>query len=180
MAMTVSAAPIDGAAVLPDALIEQYVKPGGDQVALIGALRLAAIDWVERRTARSLGRRVWTAHADGFTSKLTLPCDPVRSVLSLHYTDHAGLSINAIGLFRLSGREILSATDIRWPQAAARSVTILFEAGYDDIASEAPALQIAALMLVKHLFDGGSLDDVPATVRMLVDQGYRSPVMSGC
>ncbi len=42
MANLVAAAPIDGAAVLPDALIEQYVKPGDDQAMLIDSLRLTA------------------------------------------------------------------------------------------------------------------------------------------
>jgi hypothetical protein len=53
----------------------------------------------------------------------------------------------------------------------------MFEAGYDDVASEAPALQIAALLMMLHLYVGGSLKDVPNTVTLLLDTQYRTPVI---
>lgn len=91
------AAPIDAALILPDALVDQLVKPASNADAdLISAYRLAAINWVETHTAR--------------------------------------------------------------------------------LANEAEPLRVAALLLIKHLYDGGSIDEVPATVAMLC-QPYRTPVI---
>ena len=179
MAKIIPAAPLDGPAVLPDVLIDQYVKPGVNRAALIDALRLTAVGWVEQHTARSLARRPWMAVFDGFGSGMLLPRDPVRSVVSLGYIDATGATVDGVGLWRLAGSQILPAIGGQWPSArtCGGAVTVIFEAGYDDVASEAPGLQIAALMLVKHLFDGGSLDDVPATVSLLIDEPYRTPVM---
>lgn len=173
------AAPLNGLAVLPDALVDQYVKPGADQAALLNAFRLTAIGWVEGHTARSLARRRWVAIFDGFADVMRLPCDPVRGVVSVGYFDHAGASASGEGIWRVVGTQILPAIGTTWPATAdgSGSVQVTFEAGYDDVATEAPALQIAALLLMKHLFDGGSLNDVPATVTMLIDAQYRTPVI---
>lgn len=180
MVTVMPAAPIDGAGVLPDDLVDQYIKPDVDQVALLDAFRLTAIDWVERHTARSLERRRWVALFDGFGDDLHLPREPVHDVAALGYVDAAGTAIDGTGLLRLVGAQVLPAVGVRWPRTAPQlgAVIITFEAGYEDVAIEAPGLQIAALMLMKHLYDGGSLDDVPATVTMLLDQQYRTPVMS--
>lgn len=177
MVKIMPAAPIDGPAALPDTLINQFVKPGANQAALIDAFRLTALGWVEQHTARSLSRRRWRAVFDRFTATMSLPCDPVHDVVSLNYVDPAGVSVDGAGLWRLAGSQILPAIGGYWPVANAGAVTVIFEAGYDDVGTEAPGLQIAALMLVKHLFDGGSLNDVPATVMMLIDEAYRTPVM---
>ncbi len=173
------AAPLNGPAVLPDALVDQYIKPGADQAALLNAFRLTALSWVEGHTARSLVRRRWVAMFDGFDVVMRLPCDPVRSIVSLGYVDRDGVATTGEGLWRIAGAQILPAVGTTWPATADRAgaVVVTFEAGYDDVASEAPALQVAALLLMKHLFDGGSIDDVPATVTMLLDAQYRTPVI---
>ena len=171
------AAPIDGAAVLPDDLVDQYVKPAGDQVALLSAFRLTALDWVERHTGRSLTRRRWISRFDGFEMTLRLPRSPVREVVAVSYSGGAGAIDLAPADWRLIGDDMLNPAAGRWPVSAG-PVTVVFDAGYDNVSQDAPGLRIAALMMVKHLFDGGSLDDAPATIAMLIDAQYRTPVMA--
>lgn len=179
MVTIMSAAPLDGAAVLPDALVDQYVKPGADQLLLLAAFRLTALGWVEGHTAQSLIRRRWVATFDGFDDVMRLPRDPVRSAISLAYFDQADVLTSGDGLWRIVGSQLLPAVGTTWPVTADRgsAVQVTFEAGYDNVATEAPALQIAALLLMKHLFDGGSIEDVPATVTLLLDAQYRTPVI---
>lgn len=174
------AAPLDGAALLPDALVDQYVKPGADQMLLLAAFRLTALGWVEGHTAQSLMRRRWVATYDGFANVMRLPREPVRSIVSLAYFDQAGNPTSVDGLWRIVGSQLLPAVGTTWPATGDRgsAVRVTFEAGYDDVATEAPALQIAALLLMKHLFDGGSIEDVPATVTLLLDAQYRTPVIA--
>ena len=179
MVTNTSAAPIDGPAILPNALIDQHIKPASDQAALMDAFRLTALDWVEKHTAHSLQRRRWVVMYNGFADMPRLPREPVRNVVSVGYVDRNGVSVDGTGLWRLSGAQIVPAANGRWPETAECSdaVTITFEAGYDDVASEAPALQIAALLLMLHLSVGGSLKDVPNTVTLLLDEQYRTPVI---
>jgi uncharacterized phiE125 gp8 family phage protein len=174
-------APLDGPVLLPNALVDQFVKAeGNEQRALLDALRLTALGWVERHTSRSLQRRPWVAMFDAFEEVMRLPCDPVRAVLALGYVDPAGVVIDGVGTWQLIGSNLYPLAGRTWPGTSRRAgaVVVRFEAGYDDLATEAPALQIAALMMVQHLFAGGALEDVPTTVGMLLDEQYRTPVMA--
>ncbi|MGN5373278.1 hypothetical protein [Sphingomonas hankookensis] len=173
MVTITATAPIDGPAVLPDALIEQYVKPGEGQELLIDSLRLTALMWVEQHTGHALTRRQWTAVFTGFDDTLWLTRKPVRAVSAVAYT---GGTAEAVARWDRSGR-VVPVSGQRWPVTDG-PVTVTFDAGYDDVGIEAPALRVAALMLVKHLFDGGSVGDVPATVTALLDAQYRTPVIS--
>jgi uncharacterized phiE125 gp8 family phage protein len=176
----ISAAPLEGPSILPDDLIEQYVKPGGGQEALLDAFRLTALEWVERHTCHSLARRTFVAVLDSFAASVRLPREPARSITELSYIDVAGQPIVGTDLFQLVNGNVLLSVGLSLPRTVDRrdAITVTFEAGYDDLAVEAPALQIAALMIVKHLFDGGSLSDVPATVVMLLDGQFRTPVLA--
>ena len=180
MVTLISAAPIDGPAALPDDLINQYVKPNGDQqAALIAGFRLAALGWVERHTSQSLSRRRWIAMFDSFADTMRLPCEPVRSVVSVAYVDPSGVVADAAGSWEVVGSHLVPAAGMQWPVTARRTgaVVVTFEAGYDNVSIDAPALQIAALLMVQHLFAGGSLTDVPATIALLIDAQYRTPVL---
>ncbi|KZE09133.1 MULTISPECIES: head-tail connector protein [Sphingomonas] len=174
MVTITAAAPIDGPAVLPDALINQYVKPGEGQELLVDSLRLTALMWVEQHTGHSLARRQWTAVFNRFDGALWLKRQPVRSVASVAYTDTGDQPATVRVRWDRNGR-VLPVQEPRWPVACG-PITVTFDAGYDDVATEAPGLQVAALMMIKHLFDGGSVDDVPATVTALLDAQYRTPV----
>ncbi len=171
MVTITATAPIDGSAVLPDALIDQFVKPGEGQQLLIESLRLTALMWVEQHTRHVLTRRQFVAVFNGFADPLWLDRTPIHAVTAITY---AGGDAGAVARWERSGR-IAPATGQRWP-ASSGPITIAFDAGYDDVGTEAPALRVAALMMVKHLFDGGSVDDVPATVTALLDAQYRTPV----
>lgn len=174
------AAPMDGPAILSDDLVDQYVKPDDDeQAVLMAALRLTALDWVERHTSRSLQRRRWVAMFDCFETAMRIPVGPLGSVLSVGYIDTAGQTVDAEGSWQVAGDHLLPANGQQWPPTSARpgAVIVAFEAGYTNVSIEAPALQIAALMMTKHLFEGGSLTDIPATVTMLLDAQYRTPVL---
>ncbi|MBM6576349.1 hypothetical protein KCP91_08185 [Microvirga sp. SRT01] len=175
-----AAAPLTPESVLPAALIDQYVKPSEAQAALVGALRLSAISWVEGHTRHSLARRLWTATFDSLSDAIALPREPVRSVSLLVYRNALGETVEGAGLWRLDGNRLLPISGARWAAdvIGATAVTVTFDAGYDDVSVEAPGLQIAALMMMKHLLDGGSVDDVPNTVRLLLDEQYRTPVIA--
>lgn len=180
MVTSMPAAPINGLGALPDELIDQYVKADGDQqLTLIDAYRLTALGWVERHTSHSMQRRAWIAMFDGFEPAMRLPIGPVHGVTSIGYVDASGAVVDMAGLWQTTGAYLLPAAGIRWPATANRpgAVIVRYEAGYDDVATEAPALQIAALLLVQHLFSGGALDDLPATISLLLDVQYRTPVM---
>lgn len=174
-----AAAPIDGAAALPDALVDQYVKPAADQQELLNGFRLTALMWVEKHTGHSVQRRRWLAVYTGFGDQTRLPREPVHGVQDVVYLDGAGRPQAADGLWRLIDTSLVPLAG-RWPATDRRggSVSITFDAGYDDLGTEAPALRIAALMMMKHLYDGGSIDDVPTTVTLLLDAQYRTPVIS--
>ncbi|WP_210357643.1 hypothetical protein [Sphingomonas beigongshangi] len=175
--LRLSAAPIDGASIIPNALVDQHVKPTAAQAALVDALRLTAIAWVENHTRHALQRRIWTATFDNFCGDLDLPRHPVRAVTGLRYAVEGGAWIDGAALGRLAGNTLVPVAT--WPTVTGRAIVeVTFEAGFDDLATEAAPLQIATLMLILHLFVGGSLKDVPDTIGMLIDETYRMPVMA--
>ena len=67
----------------------------------------------------------------------------------------------------------MRAAALQWVQTYSGRPLGLFV----DLGRDAPGLQIAALLMLRHLFDGGGVDDAPAAARLLIDQQYRTPVM---
>ncbi len=178
MAFTIEpVAPVDGAAVVPDALVEQHVKPASDDASLIQAIRLAAIDTLERFTARSFQRRAWRMTCDGFACAITLPRSPVSQVTSITYLDANGVS-QQVAAWRQSGDVVMPVAHSTWPVtlSGAGTLTIDFVAGFDDIGASAPSLRMAALLMMRHLYDGGD-EAVPGPIAALC-RGYRVPVIA--
>lgn len=169
MAMTIrQAAPINGAAVLPDVLVAQQLRQDSDHDAfLIDSHRLSALFWIERHMAVSLQRRKWVATFDGFGSDMRLCRTPIAQVDRVTYIGRSDELVDAAGLWRMADDRLLPIASQRWPTAI--RVTVEFTAGYVDAAVEAPHLRTAALMLIQHLYEGGSLKDVPDTISMLCD-----------
>lgn len=167
------AAPLVAEAVLPMALVRQQLRldDGDDQDLLITATRVAALTWVEKHSGFSLQRRGWVARFDGPLSFLRLPMGPVWGVTALTYRSEAG----AQQVWPTSGYDLRG--DILETAIGSMSITVEYEAGYENLAIDAPHLQVAALMLLMHLWTGGSLDDVPATVAKLCEPD-RVPVIS--
>ena len=181
MAFTIEpVAPVDGAAVVPDALVDQHVKPASEEDALlIAALRLAAIDHLEAFTGRSLQRRAWRMTCDHFQTSITLLRGPVWQVTAIRYLDVDGVA-RTMPSWRQSGDVVMPMAGLRWPATVcgAGAVTIDFVAGFEDVGTAAPALRMAALLLLRHLYDGGSGNDgIPSPVAALC-RGYRVPVIA--
>ncbi|MEH3046502.1 head-tail connector protein [Sphingomonas adhaesiva] len=170
-------APPDAAAIIPPTLIDQHLKPASDADAeLIDVVRLAAIDHIERYTGRSLQRRAWAADFDGFGCSLRLPRSPIGAVTAVRYIGTEGTVLSATG-WRIADDLLVSGV-AGWPVALAGPgvVTVEFTAGYLDVASEAPALRMAVVLMMRHLYDGGNGEATAAIAAMC--RPYRVPVMA--
>ncbi|UYY60278.1 head-tail connector protein [Sphingomonas sp. S2-65] len=166
-----AAAPLDAATALPDALVLQQLKLDSLD-ATAEALRLTALQFVEKRSRVSLQRRAWVATLDAFgDGVITLPREPVSEVTRVTYVDQLGGPRDAAGLWRLIDDRLAPAVSGWWPTTSrgAGVVKIEFVAGYVDLAVGAPTLRTAALLLIQHLYDGGNLDEVPKSFMMLCD-----------
>ena len=170
-------APPDAAAIVPQALIDQHLKPASDADAdLIDVVRLAAIDHVERYTGRSLQRRAWAVDFDGFGCSMRLPRSPVETVTAVRYIGTEGAVLSATG-WRIAD-DLLVSGAVGWPTTLIGPgvVTVDFTAGYLDVATEAPALRMAVVMMMRHLYDGG--DGEPTAPIAAMCRPYRVPVMA--
>lgn len=171
-----SAALANPTAVLPDSYVAQHVKPAKGDADLVGALRNTAIDWIERRTGKSMERRAWTATFDGRNQSFRLPRGPVVSIASILCSGASGAPIDVTLLGTILGDVVRVALPSYCSDGT--GIIVQFVAGYASVAAEAPSLQIAAVMLLRHLYDGGTTDEVPATVLSLVDDPFRTPVIA--
>lgn len=175
------AAPIAAEAALPMALVRQQLKldDGADQDLLVAATRLAALTWVEKHSGFSLQRRPWVARFDEPCPELRLPMGPVSGVTAITYRSPADVQlVHPATSYRLRGDIIEAASGPSWLATFGHtSIIVDYEAGFANIATDAAHLQVAALILLMHLWTGGSLDDVPATVTMLCEPD-RMPVIS--
>ena len=174
MAVTFApAAPFDAEVLLPLDLVKLQLKLSDDDARwpLAKAQRLASLIWVEKRSGFSLQRRAWVATFTDLADGVRLPMGPVSAVTAFSYRHSAGLAqVWPSTSYRLDGNEVVTATGLACRTAfAGMAVTIQYSAGFPSLADDAPHLQMAALLLLLHLWSGGSLDDVPATVTMLCD-----------
>jgi uncharacterized phiE125 gp8 family phage protein len=191
MGMTlVPVAPVEGDAVVELAQVKAFLRvDGGDEDSMIDGLRAAAIDWVERYTARGLTRREWRWSLSGFSPVLRLPIGPVAddaAVTGIAYRDASGAEAAVTdGGWIVSAGAMIAAPGTVWPSswAADGSVTVTFEAGHGDVSVEAPGLVTAVLMLIRHWYDnrgpvvtGTIASDVPMTVTALC-AAYRTPMI---
>jgi uncharacterized phiE125 gp8 family phage protein len=180
--------PFDGEAILPLALIKHVTEvDADDRDDLLGIYRDAAIDWVERHTAKALQRREWTWTTDQFASPLRLPIGPVASITNVAYLSPVGVpgAVAANG-WRVTGLAMYPAIGATWPSAliGEGAVTVTFVAGYENASLEAPALIAAVTMLTAHLFEnreattaGVTVSEVPFGVTALCGI-RRQPVMA--
>jgi uncharacterized phiE125 gp8 family phage protein len=179
--------PVDGEGVVPMAALKLFLRvDGDDEDGLIGQLRLAAIGWVERHVAVGLTRRGWRWTLDGFGAvplrfpRRPVPADAVTAI-TYRAPGAAAWTTLAPEAWLADGGALIAAPGTCWPDAVA--VSILFEAGHADVASEAPGLVTAVMMLVAHwhgnrapVVTGTSASDVPMTVTALCD-AHRLPVI---
>jgi uncharacterized phiE125 gp8 family phage protein len=174
MAMTIRpAAPLDPEAVLPMALVRLHLKIDADdaRAPLALAWRTAALAWVEKHSGYSLQRREWIATFDDLSGGLRLPMGPVASVTSLSYAaDAITPQVWPAVSYRLKGDDVITVSGLPMRSAfAGLQVSVEYLAGFVSLADDAPHLQASAMLLLLHLWAGGSLDDVPATIAMVCD-----------
>lgn len=186
--MTVrAAAPLDAEAALPFVLLLQHLKEPEEEEALVDASRYGALAWIEHHVGRSLTRRGWVASwtsLDAGCRSLRLPMGPVHDVTAVTYRDSAGAAVTwPVDAYRVDGDELATNSRLGWSSAfAGLSFSVAYDAGYDDLGREAPALRSAALLLAGHLFRNReenaavALASVPFGVTMLCEP-FRSPVM---
>lgn len=149
------AAPFDGEVVLSLAEAKLFLKvDGGDEDALIGAVRDSAIDWVERYTSKALARRDWTWTISGFTQRMRLPVGPVVAVTAIEYFDGTDTVPVQIDAWQVFGGMLMPAAGASWPALSSGSagVSVTLTAGFGSVATEAPGLMAAVKMLMGHLY----------------------------
>lgn len=129
-----------------------------DQNDLIGALRDAAIEYVERYCGVKLGAQTgltWRAESlpSAASAYVDLALRPVTGITSVVWQDSAGAEVDGlVDDFRASesGR-LRPAIGKCWPSGVAGEVVVTFDAGY--AANEAPnSLLSAVKLMLGHLY----------------------------
>lgn len=153
--------------------------------ALLGVLRDAAIDMVERYCGVRLGLcegLEW--HAERLPDPVQLGVWPVSAVTGVTWLDSAGAEVDGDpAIFRRGVRDMLRLVPGQsLPGGVAGGVVITFTAGFDDT-TRPPALVSAVKMFTAHLFanreavSGGVISgEVPLGFRAMCN-AYRMPVI---
>lgn len=125
--------------------------------AYIGALVLAARQWVEEYTGRALITQTWTRKLDRFpaSGEIVLPRPNLQSVSSITYLDTDGaeqtLAADQFDVQKdeLPGRVTRGYGD-SWPstQGVPNAVTVTYTAGYGAAASDVPGPIVSAIRLI--------------------------------
>lgn len=155
-----------------------------DEDGLLEGLIVAAREYLEALTGRAFIDQVWTLTLEGFPHDgvIVLPRPPLRSVTSIAYIDAAGVTQSWVsvsgyqvqapaGPYAERGR-VKPAYGTAAPAArhdTFNAVTVVFRAGYGTGASDVPKpIKLAIGLLVRHLYDGGTLENVPSPVNALI------------
>lgn len=143
-------APFDGEAVVALEDVKGFLKVDSSaEDTEVAALRDAAIDWVERHTAKALSRRAFVWSADRFDDRLRPCVGPIASVEQVRSFDRAGVATVLSGAaWELDGELVRLAASGAW--SAARSISVELTAGYENATREAPALIAAVKLLIAH------------------------------
>ena len=170
-----------GEAILSLAACKEHLRvDGDDEDDLIGALRDASVDFVERFCEiklRPTSGLIW--RADRFPSRpsaaLRLSLAPVSEILAISWHDTHGSSVEGDPAgFRLTARgDVLPAIGGAWPSSVGGEIAIEFQAGYAD-GGVPPSLISAIRLFLGHLYknreavtDRGAEAEVPFGVRQL-------------
>ncbi|WP_375290403.1 head-tail connector protein [Qipengyuania sp.] len=162
----------DGEAVLSLADAKAHLRVlHAEEDALIGALRDAAVQYVERASGIVLAPAEFRWEAPGFARADYFPVRPVTELLSVSYTDGAGDPVDYEGAVVVMER-LRPAPGMAWPVAG--TVSIEFVAGDDMVP---PDLQVAVKLMLAHLFEnrsavttGPTPTELPMAVNALIDQ----------
>lgn len=168
-------APFDGEAILPIAAAMDFLRVGGNEQASVVVTRDAAIDFVERHVRHALSRRTWQWSVAGAREMLRPGLRPIHAVTAIDVVDHDDMTASLVAGDWSWALGIVRIKPSVWRDAC--RIVVKFDAGFTDVAKEAPALLNAIKLLMLHLWDGGDADDVPATVALLCNP-YRTPVLA--
>jgi uncharacterized phiE125 gp8 family phage protein len=159
--------------------LKQHLRiDGDDEDGLLAIYAAAGEAAVESHCGRALTRRIFTWSGPSFDRIGSLPRRPVRAIDVVSYWTPAGIeAVLPVGSWRQTADGIVGAG---WPAVAQfdGSVTVTYEAGYDDDLPLPAALKNAALMMAAFLYrnrDAG--DEMPAAVAMLC-RPFRRVVMA--
>lgn len=135
-----------------------------DEDTMISSLITAAREYCENFQGRAYVEQTWELVLDAFPAGdyIELPRPPLRSVVSLTYTDSAGAATvwdpanYIVDTASQPGRLVL-AYDKTWPSVTlqpAGGIKVRFTAGYGTGASAVPArVKQAMLLLIGHWYE---------------------------
>ena len=139
----------------------------------IGTLVKAARRHVESVTGRQLITATWKLYMDRFYDIILLPRPPLQSVSSVGYTDTSGSSETvATSKYDADTKSAPARLTEAWgeswptPRLEANAVTITYDAGYGNSASDVPEDLIHAIkLLVGHFYENREQTIVGAVAR---------------
>lgn len=135
-----------------------------DDDALLDALVVAARQYVEQVTRRSLVTQTWDLFLDGWPAgdTLVVPVPPLQSVTAVTYTDDAGTTRTVssadyvVDTANEPGRVRLTSS-ASWPSETLQvvnGVQVRFVAGFGDAGADVPQpIRQAILLLVGHWYE---------------------------
>jgi uncharacterized phiE125 gp8 family phage protein len=157
--------------------------PGTDDDALVGTVVLAARQYVESVTGRSLISQTWDLFLETFPDEIRLPKGPVQSITSITYVDENG-STQTLGAstYTLDSTtdppRIVLAYGESWPdvRAQAQAICVTYVAGYGDDPADVPEpVRLSVMMMAATLYEhremiasGGGISRIPFSVDHLL------------
>lgn len=130
----------------------------------IGGLIMAAREYIEETTRRSLTTQTWRLSLDDWPDddEIELPRPPLQSIISFQYTDSDGITTDVdAGSYEIDTDsepgQIVLANNQSWPDVilkAANPVQVTYVAGYGDAGSDVPGrLRHAIKLLAAHWYE---------------------------
>jgi uncharacterized phiE125 gp8 family phage protein len=157
-----------------------------DEDILIGGLIVAARQYFERQTGRSLIARTWRLDLDAFPAgPIRLGWGPVSAVTTVSYIDSAAASTPMAAetdyIVDLSGDIGLVAPPVAqpWPWAPRRggAVSVTYTAGYGPAATDVPKLvHHAIVLIVAYWYRNRDAADVGGPAKSIIDS-YTIPLL---
>lgn len=162
MGLTLNTAPANSLISAYDLQDHLRIDAGIEDAVLtrLIAVATAALDGKDGLLGRALLTQKWRLTLDFFPKAISIPLPPLQAVESITYLDLEGTTQTlAPALYTIVGdgdtANVLPFKGTTWPQTwdFPGSVSVLFRAGYGDIADKVPApIRQAALLQAATLF----------------------------
>jgi uncharacterized phiE125 gp8 family phage protein len=169
--LTTPALPI----TLEEAKNEQRIL-GTEEDALINAKLRAAVEQVERESARQMMAAQFAYYIDTFTETVTLPAAPLISVQSVEYLDADGAQLVTLAPENYEVDNISEPGQIIFlerptDRVKRNSIKITYTAGYANAAAVPESLKSAALLIFGTLYAKRDAADAAAmaAARLLIN-----------